>query len=826
MNALAWRQFRRHWRAGEFLVLLWAMTVAVAAISAVGFFTGRVQGALEAQANELLAADLVVDTGQPAPPEWPEHAAALGLRTARMMEFPSMVQHAGGMQLVEVKAVEEGYPLRGGLKVAGELFGAETAAPGIPAPGTAWGDARLFQNGGLSPGGGLTLGALGLRLERVVTFEPDRGSVWFGIAPRLLVNARDIPATGLVAPGSRIAHRLLVAGEPQALADFRAWIAPRLGPGQRLLGVRDVRQEVSQALARGERFLGLAALVAVLVAAVAIALGAYRFTRRQLDTVALMRCFGAPQRLILGHYLLQLALVGLLAVVLGCLIGYGAQEVLIHLVREYLHTALPAPGLKPVLHAALTLAVATLGFALPTLLRLREVPPLRVLRREAAPPRASARLTLGAALLALALLALLVAGEWKLVLWVLGGVAGGLLTLTAATLLLMQALRPLRRQVGVAWRFGLANVLRRRELSLIQIASLGVGLLVLLLLSVVRLDLLQGWRDSLPPDTPNHFLINIQPGQLPALEDFFRARGQPAPAFHPMVRGRWVGHNGAPPGIDALEDPRARRLAQREFNLSWARELQADNRITAGRWWGQSPADARQLSVEEGLAKTLGIALGDTLTFAIGGEELSATVTSLRAVDWDSFRANFFVLLPPQALEGLPASYISSLHLPPGSNTLPTALVRDFPNVTVIDVAGIMERVRAIIERVTQAVEGVFLFTLAAGVMVMIAAIQATREERVFESAILRALGASSRQVRLGLWSEFALLGLLAGLLAAALSLITGWGLARYAFDMPYHINWWLLPAGGLGGAIGIGLAGYLAARSVLRHPPLTVLRG
>lgn len=825
MKSLAWRQFRRNWRAGEFRVLLWALAVAVAAISSVGFFTDRIHRALQAQANELLAADLVVADGKPLPPDWRAQAAQLGLGAVSTLEFPSMVQGAQDMQLVEVKGVEAGYPLRGSLRVTEELFGAERDAEGIPAPGTAWADARLLQGTGFQLGDEVRLGAAVLRLERIITFEPDRGTGWLTIAPRLLINAQDVPASGLLAPGSRVSHRLLLAGAPDDLASFRQWLKPRLA-SQRLLGIKDVRQEVSQAITRGEHFLGLAALVAVLVAAVAIALGAYRFTQRQLDMVALMRCFGASQREILSGYLWQLALTGMIAVGLGCIAGYGAQWLLARLVSEYFHTSLPAPGFTPVLVAVLTALITLPGFALPTLLRLREVPPLRVLRREAVPPRASARLTLGAAALALTLLAVLVTGEWRLVLWVLGGVAGGLLVLLAATLLLMQALRPLRRQAGVAWRFGLANVLRRRELSVIQIASFGIGIMALLLLSVVRLDLLEGWRGNIPADAPNHFLINIQPEQIGALEAFFRDQGRPAPMLYPMVRGRWVAHNGAPPDVERYTEARTRRLAQREFNLSWASELQSDNRITAGRWWDNTPADVRQMSMEEELAHSLGVKLGDTLTFAIAGQELTATVTSLRAVNWDSFRANFFVLLPPGSLGDLPASYISSIHLPANSGALLNALVRAFPNVTVIDVAALMDRVRAIIDRITQAVEGVFLFTLAAGLTVMAASIQATREERIFEGAMLRTLGASARQVRLGLWSEFALLGLLAGLLAAALSLVVGWGLARFVFGIPYAFSWWLLPAGGLGGALGIGLAGYLVARHTLRQPPLVVLRG
>ncbi len=823
---MALRALHRDWRAGELRVLAVALVIAVASVAAVGFFTDRIEQAMERKASELLGADLAVSAAHPLAPALAEGARQRGVLTAEVLRFRSVVVSGDRTQLAEVKAVSSGYPLRGVLQISDQPFGPVRTATAIPEPGQVWLDARLLQALGLQVGDAVSLGARTLQIAQVLEDEPDRAGDLFSLAPRSLLNLTDIPSTELVQRGSRVEYRLLLAGEPVALQDFKTWAQPVLQPGEKLQGVREARAELATALDRAQRFLHLAALMSVILAGVGVAIAARRFAARHWDSVAIMRCVGATQPLIVRLFVLELLLLAAFAGMVGVVAGYLTQYGLSGALGELLsRTELPPPSGWPLLPALLTGFITLLGFGLPPLLKLREVPPLRVLRRDLGPVDLNVFALYGPAVLATVGLLAWQAGEWRLALVVCAGVAGTVSVLALAAGGLVKALSLLRGRVGVAWRFGLANIARRGPGSAVQVVALGLGLMALLVLTLVRTDLLASWRASLPADAPNHFLINIQPGDVAAVTDFLRTRGLQGVELLPMVRGRLQAINGRAVGPDDYQEARAKRLVEREFNLSWADRLQADNRILAGRWWSAVDHGQGVASVEQGLAETLGIALGDTLRFQVAGQVLDAQVVSLRRVEWDSFRVNFFVVFPPGVLEPYPATWITSFHLPPERKPLLAELVRQHPSVTVLDVEALMAKVREIMDRVIAAVEYVFLFTLAAGLVVLYAAIQATQDERRFESAVLRTLGARRAVVRESLLAEFVTLGLLAGVLAAAAATVLSVVLAVQVFDFPYRWNGWIWLMGAGAGVVGVGLAGWIGARSALNQPPWRGLR-
>jgi putative ABC transport system permease protein len=821
---LALRSLRRDWRSGEMRVIALALLVAVAAVTAVGFFTDRVERAMAYQASELLAADLVVESSAPPSTELADEAVQRGLATARTSEFPSVVLLGERTALAQVKAVDDAYPLRGRLRVADVAFGEEYPIEQVPVPGTVWVEARLLAQLDAEPGALLQVGARALRIDKVLTYEPDRGGSLFQLAPRLLLNRQDLASTELIGPASRARHNLLVSGAEPEIAAYRSWLETRVTAAEEVQGVTDARPEVRVALERAQRFLGLAALTAVLLGGAAIAVAARHFAERQADAGAIMRCLGASQAQVLRLFIYRLLGIGLLSSLVATAVGFGAQAVLAGVLGHLFVLGLPAPSAAPVLTGLGTGLATLLGFALPPVLRLRQVAPLRVLRRDLplAPP--SAWTVGGLGLAAVALLMLWQAQDVKLAALVVGGTVATVVVLAAVAWLLLRVATRARRGAGLAWRFGLAGLARRGTRSILQMVAIGLGIMALLLLALVRVDLLDAWQRTLPEDAPNHFLINVQPDEVAGLQEVFAEQGYPPPTLYPMIRGRLVqiGERSIVP--EDYVEPRAQRLLQREFNLSWGTELGADNVVVAGEWAPQDPA-AAGFSVETGLAETLGIALGDRLIFEVAGERIDAEVTSLRTVEWDSFNVNFFVVAPPSVLQDYPATWITSFHLPEAGTELLTETVRRYPSVTVLDIRALMEQVRTIMDRANLAVEFVFLFTLAAGLTVLFAAIQSTREERLREGAVLRTLGARRGQVLRGILAEFGLLGALAGLLAATAASAVGYVVAIELFQLDYGLNAWVWVVGVLAGGLGIGLAGALATRSVLAHPPLAVLR-
>jgi putative ABC transport system permease protein len=825
LTRFALRSLLRELRSGELRVLLWGLIVGVAAFCSVGLFTDRIRLGMEQQAGELLAADLVIRAGKEIPSAWRQEAGSRGLQTSGTLSFRSVVLAGERLQLAEVKAVEAGYPLRGELRIADRPYTGGMVRSGPPDRGSIWAEQRLLQLLEIRMGGTIRLGKSEFRVVGIIAYEPDRGGNLFNIAPRLMINSDDVAGTGLLGVGSRSSHRLLVSGEHKPLNAYRRWLKQRLRPGDRLQGGKDSRPQLTSALDRAERFLGLASLVSLLLAAVAIAMAARRYARRQRDTSAVLRCLGASRHTVTRIFILQLLILGIAGSLLGALAGYLAQMGLARIMAELFVRELPPPSWIPVARGLLVGLVTLAGFALPPLLALKDTPPLRVLRRDLQAAPLSRLAAHGPAVAALLGLMAWQAADWKLTLLVAGGSVATLLLLTLAAWGMVRGLGRLDLSGSVPWRFGLAAIPRRMEGSIIQLVAFGLGLMVMLLLSIVRTDLLAAWRGSLPPDAPNHFLINVQRDQLQPLQEFFRQQAQSDPEFFPMVRGRLRQINDRAVSSDDYQETRAQRLVQREFNLSWMGAVPADNQIVAGEWWDGGARNLPEWSVEEGIARTLGITMGDELLFEVAGEQVRGRISSLRKVQWDSFQVNFFVVAPPGRLDAGQASYITAFYLPPDAGEFPVALVKHFPNITDIDVDALMQRVRAIIDRVILSVEFVSLFTLLAGFIVLYAAIQTSLDERLQETAVLRTLGALKRRIRISLATEFVTMGLLAGILASLAASVAGALLAFQLFDLTYTGNPWLWPAGTLAGALGMGLAGVWGTRSVVREPPLNSLR-
>jgi putative ABC transport system permease protein len=731
----------------------------------------------------------------------------------------------GASQLADIKAVEPGYPLRGSLRTAPGLNLPDAETNQTPGRGTVWLDERLMAALEAKVGDVVQLGNARFAVSAVLTLEPDRGVNFFNIAPRLMMHAGDLPATQLIQVGSRVTWRLHLAGEAKAVAAYRKWAEDRLGRGERVESLDNARPEVRGALERAEKFLRLAALLAAVLAAVAVGLAARRYMQRHLDGCAVMRCLGAREGQLLRLYVGEFLLFGAIASALGCLAGFAAQHALERLLASLLTSELPPPSLLPLAYGFAVGLALLAGFALPQLMRLRNVPTVRVLRREwaEAEPLAWTGYAFGAAVLAG--LMLWMAADLKLGLWVLGLFSLAVAVYAGVARLALAAAGRLRGAAGAGWRYGIASLARRRGASVIQAVALGLGMTALLLLTLARDDLLATWKRSMPPDAPNRFVINVQPEQRGPVRELFAAQGLEKPELLPMVRGRLVAVNGKPVSAADYAEERAQRLVEREFNLSWMAAMPEGNSLSAGRWFAVQDAGVPQFSVEQGLAETLKLKLNDVLSYEIAGRRLEAKITSLRKLDWDSMRVNFFVVTPPGVLESFPASYITSFHLPPERSGFVGELVAAYPNLTVIDVASILRQFQSVMDQLARAVQFIFAFSLVAGLAVLFAALESTHDEREYEIAVLRTLGARNRQLRAALAAEFVALGAIAGVVAGVGSALISWLLGRFVFQMPYEPAWLVLPVGVAGGILGITLAGLAGTTRILRAPALQSLR-
>ncbi len=821
----ALRSFGREMRSGEVIVLLSAVALAVAALTAVGFLTDRIGRAVARQANEVLAADLRLRSPDPLPGEWREAAADFGLQTAETQSFPSVVFAGDLSALATIIGIGDGYPLRGAVRIAADLFGEEKVAEGIPEPGSVWADRSLLAKLGIGVGDRIAVGEADLKVAAVLTYRPDQSIGFASLAPSLLLNLRDMPATALINAGSRVQYALLVAGEQADVDEFFLAVEDDLPDSVRTLNQEDSSERSTNAASSARRFLSLTAVISLLLSAVAIAMSARRYAHRRMDAVALMKSLGASQRFVLLSASIQLVILGLLGVLAGSITGYLVEIAVTGMLADLFASALPDPGLAPVVLGAGSALILLVGFALPSLLQLRNTPPLRVLRHDAMPPPPSRLLVAGTSLLAVTALLYQAIGDAQMLVIVLGGMLVVSALLYVAGRGLVALLGRSRGGVGIAWRYGLANVARRGRDSAVQVVAFGLGLTVLLLLTFVRTDLLEGWRQTLDADAPNHFLINIQPQERDSIAQIIRSDGIDVPEFVPLIRGRMTTIND--------EDVKTRKypvedgewMANREANLSWLAKLGSSNEIVAGEWWPADYDGEPLVSVEEDAAMELGVGLGDRLAFLIAGQEIELRIASIRKVNWDSFQPNFFMVISPGALEDFPSTYVASMRIDKSRSDLLIRLVRAHPTVSVIDLDAILQQVKGIIDKASLAVQAVFVFTLAAGIAVLFAAVQSTIDERRFESAILRALGVKRRTVLSGVLTEFAALGFASGLLASAGASVLAAVIAEQLFELEYEFNPMLWVAGVAGGVLLVCLSGFVAARGAINAPPTDVLR-
>lgn len=828
--SFALRMMMRDWRAGELRFLLVALVVAVASLSAVGFFVDRMRSGLVRDAHQMLAADLSIASVKAIPEAWKQQAKAQGLNFAETVVFPSMALAGEGdaskAKLITLKAVSSAYPLRGKVKVhQGQQ---EVAMNEAPAPGTAWVDPALLVSLNIALGSQIQLGELRVKVTQSIAVEPDRGAGFLGFSPRVMISAQDLAASQLIQDGSRATYRLLLAGAASKITQFQTQLKEKIQTqnikGVRLETIENGNEQMRTAMVRAEQFLAMVSMLSALLAAVAIAMAARRFMLRHIDACAMLRCLGLTQNQVTSLYLIEFCVLGMAASVIGVASGYVAHYVLLEYLAQFVSHDLPVASWIPAMQGLAIGILLLIGFALPPILQLRDVPHNQVIRREQEAPKAMSVLTYGMGLLIFLGLMLWQSGDVKLALMVSLGFVLCLFLFALLARICLWSLKRLRTQFdSQVWRFAITALQRRSGATVMQVVSLALGLMALLLLTVVRGDLISAWKQATPKDAPNHFIINIQPDQKAAIEKRLYQFGQPT--LYPMIRGRLIQVNEDVVKPENYRDEQTKGLVTREFNLSTMNDLPATNTVIAGAWYSNSETGEAEASVEEGLAKSLKLKLGDRMKFDIAGQQVSAKITSLRKLDWGSMRVNFFVVINPSAMQNMPHTWITAFRLPDDQQQFANQLTLEFPNLTVMDVGAILKQLQEVLDQVIRAVEFLFLFTLISGGLVLYAALLGSQDIRMREAALLRALGATRQQLSQAQWVEFLLIGGLAGLLAASGATAIGWVLATFAFKFAWVFSPAVLVVGIVIGALCALAGGWLGLRHVLNQPPLLSLR-
>ncbi len=814
---------RREARSAEFRLLAFALLLAVATTTAISLFSDRLSKALLVQSAELIGGDLVLQSSRPLAKRWSDYAQESGLQVAELAEFGTVLVSDDNILLASVKAAGSGYPLRGQLRVADSRYGKDYPVSERPDSGEVWADVRAIDRLGIKLGDSVAIGIKSFRVTRMLTLEPDRGSNFFNLSPRILMNHDDLNDTQVVQPGSRVRYSYLYTG--QDTDSFAQWLKPQMGPGQKLLDIRSSQGGASKALNNADRYLRLIALMAVLLASVAIAVTARSYSDRQLDVCSMLRCLGATQRTILYLYLLQFMLLALLAGLLGCLLGWAVHLALLFMLDELLPSYLPAAGIKPLWTGLATGFVILWGTLLPPILRLKSVPPLRVIRRHLLPHSVSAWLLYAITLSALLLLVILLSREVWLTLMIFAAVSALVLLLALIVYGLLKVKIGHRTfRYSIVGR-GIGSLARRARENSGQIIAFAVTMMLMLVIAQLRTELLSNWQNQLPKDAPNNFAFNILSHESERFSDFLDQQSIKREPLYPMVRGRLTAINDRllkPGGIDPVGNDES---INRELNLTWSEQLPADNRIVSGEWWDAQGQELEWVSVEAELAGRLRIEPGDRLTFNIAGVQRQVRVKSLRTVRWENFSPNFYMVFPPGALRDLPVTYITSFRLDPQQRKLLLELVERFPSVTVLEVDVVINQIRTILRQVTAVVEFMLVFVLLAGFLVLIAAVQSSLRERLREAALMRALGARRRFVALNNLMEFGMLGLLSGVLAVLGAEIIN----AYLYDRLFRIDrvlvfwdWLLVP---VTAAVLIAGVGYWTTRKAVTHSPKTILQ-
>ena len=820
----------RDWRAGELRLLLAALLVAVGTVSAITFFVDRLHQALLAESTSFLAADRVLSGSQPIPDSFRDGAISQGLTISDTLLFPSMVYaetSAARNQLVSVKAVSETYPLRGTLRIADEPFATDRPTETLPQRGEVWLDSRLFPSLGVALGDFVQVGYEKLKISRVLTSEPDRGGSFFDLGPRVLMRMADVPATRVIQPGSRIGYRLLLAGDDRALSDYREQFREQFIGKYRWQSIRESSPSIGSALDRAESFLLLGGLLAVILAGIAVALSANRYAKRHYDHVSVLKTLGATPVEIQWGYFGVLTVLGVGGVVLGLLLGTGIHLGIVQLLATYLPTNLPLPGTRPLWLGAATGFICLIAFALPPLLALKNISPMRAVRRELSVTTTSGLVTYGLGTCGALTLLVWYSNSLWLTFWALAGGFIVCLVFGIIATLLLRGGRLAGMQAGSLWRLALAGLQRRRRENVAQIMIFGLAIMLLLILVLIRTSLLDEWRQQIPENAPNHFVMNVTRDQVGPMQTLLEEHTDYEGTLFPMMRGRIEAVNDTPvrdyQRRNRSEDRGGPRLSS-ERNLTWTNEPPPNNKMITGSWW---PKDTQEslVSIEQGYAFGWGLRVGDELTFDLGGLKVVAKVANIRSVEWDSLRPNFFIIFSEAALADVPATYMTSFYLSPDRKRFLNDILSNYPTITVIEVDELINQVQQIVSRVTQAVELVLVLVLGAGALVLIASIQASRDQRMKEHALIRTLGGSRRLIAGSLASEFSILGLFAGVVAVVGAEITVYALESQVFEMPYQARPWFWLVGPLLGTLIVVTVGYLGTRSLISAPPATILR-
>ncbi|WP_101757523.1 ABC transporter permease [Oceanicoccus sp. KOV_DT_Chl] len=820
----------RDWRGGELGILTAAIVIAVAIVTGISLFADRLQQGLTAQSSHFLAADRVLQSAHPIESEWLQYASELNLQQASVLSFQSVIYASetvdAPMQLASIKAVSDAYPLRGEVELSEQAFTTGIKSKAAPKSGEVWLDPRLLPLMNVVVGDYVYVGEAKLLITKVVVSEPDRGAEMFGFGPRLMMNFSDIEATNIVQPGSRVSYRYLFAGDNAALERYGRWLQKKMQPSHKWLGLKDTQPRISQSLERAEQFLLLAGSLGVGLAGIAIALAARRYSERHYDYVAMMKSLGATSAKVLTIYITNLFVLGVVALFLGCAMGWLIQEIFIGVLQEYLAVAvIPGITIKPFVIGSVTALVCLLAFAVPPLVSLQGISPLRVLRRDLAHNSLSNTVSYIIGVIGIALLMFWYSGNIKLTVAVLGGVLLTFLIVGFFAWYLLRGTTKVGMQAGSSWRLALASMRRRGLQNAAQVVIFSLAIMLLLMLGLVRTSLIEEWQVQLPEGTPNHFLINVATDEVDALAQLLQGESLVSEPIYPMVRGRVIKVNE----IDVSEqiantDPSLANSMDREMNLTWSDQLPSDNVLLQGQWWGPGSQES-QVSIESRLATRLQVSLGDQLTFMIGSQTLVVTISSIRALDWDTMKPNFYMVFPSGLLEQYPATYMTSFYLPEEQKRFLNEFLRRFPTISVIEMDSVIKQIRTIIKQVSSAIELVLGLIVVSGLLVLIASVQASLDSRFQESAILRTLGAKRGLVLGSLAIEFAVLGMLAGILASFSAELSVYALQKFVLRMDYIAHPWVWLIGPVIGAILIGLAGMVTCRKVVNTPPIQVLR-
>jgi len=817
------RDIRRDLRSSELIALLVALTLSVAALSSVSFLADRMQRAFQFDARQLLAADLLLVSDQPLPERFIREAVDRQLNSAQTVVFPSMATVGAQSKLASLKAVTSAYPLRGSLQVSPSQTNLTPPAASV------WVDPAMLNALKAKVGDQMLLGDKTFLISGILERELDRGAGFMNFAPRVMMSLDDLQSTGLIGLGSRVTYRLLLAGNDQAIAEYEKWATQWIESeglrGMRIETLENAQPTMRKTLERAERFLSLVALLTAMVAAVAIALSARRYVLKQADVCAVMKCLGASQRTILVNQIKVLGALCLSAALMGAAIAYGVQEILIRILGNLIFANLPVISLWPLTWSILFSSCLLIGFAGPPLFSLVMISPVRLIRKELGSVNIKALWVALFGMITCLVLIAIAAQDLKLAAWV---AISFTLAVTLFAIVSWSSLRLLNlgfsrwSTKSFALRFALTAQARRAGFAVMQITALGIALMALLLILLLRQDLLVTWQGNIPVDAPNRFMINIQEDQKLGITQSLLGAGVANPSFSPMVRARLVEVNGKAIGPNDYVDENARRLVDREFNLSYTEQLPDGNRITSGKW---IEGTAPQVSLEAGIAKTLKLKLGDQMTFELAGEKVTAPITSLRKLDWSSMKVNFFVIMPPAMLAEMPQSWITSYYQSSAIEGLDYQLAQSYPNLTIVDVATSLQQIQDVLDRLSSVLGLLFAFTIAAAILVLVAAIAATQDERFRSAALLKAVGASRALLRKIALAELLIIGVLSGTLAGLAAGIAAWALGRFVLEIEFNAFAQSLAMGIIFGVAACLLAGYRFQRKIQTTTAMECLR-